>query len=344
MAAGGKQDSAAYEKLKKDLAAGTAGSLYLFYGEEVYLRDHYLGELRRALVPEGMEAFNHHRFGEKKLSMQSLFEAVDALPMMSERTLVEVWDYDPFKAGEADREALLHILSDLPDFCCLVFVFDAVPYKSDGRTKLGAYLRDHAQAVRFAEQAKGDLVRWIRRRFAAVGREIGGAEAEYLIFYCGALMTNLVSQIGKIGAYAKGRAVTRGDIEAVADPVLEARVFALTDAVMAEDFDRAASVLGDLLRMQEEPIMLLAVLGRQLRQLYSARLAVEAGKGAPYLMKLWDMRSSYAAQTLLRGAKRRTLPWCRRAVRRCAETDLAMKSTGQDSAALLTALLAELSA
>lgn len=47
--------------------------------------------------------------------------------------------------------------------------------------------------------------------------------------------------------------------------------------------------------MQEAPIKLLAVLGKQLRQLYTARLAIEHRKGVPYLMELWGMRSAYPA-------------------------------------------------
>ena len=90
-------------------------------------------------------------------------------------------------------------------------------------------------------------------------------------------MTGLASEIAKIGAYAKGRRITREDIDAVAIPRLDARVFQMTDAVTARDFDRAARVLGELLDQQESPIMILSVLGRHLRQLYTARLALERG-------------------------------------------------------------------
>ncbi len=34
----------AFQKLKNDLAAGTAGNAYIFYGEETYLREYYLKE------------------------------------------------------------------------------------------------------------------------------------------------------------------------------------------------------------------------------------------------------------------------------------------------------------
>ena len=71
-----------------------------------------------------------------------------------------------------------------------------------------------------------------------------------------------------MGAYARGRRVTRADIDAVATPQLDTVVFQMTDAIAAGNFDKAASVLGDLLHLQEAPIKLLAVLGRQLRQLF----------------------------------------------------------------------------
>ena len=35
----GKADNSAYRALKKDLTSGTVGSLYVFHGEEAYLRD-----------------------------------------------------------------------------------------------------------------------------------------------------------------------------------------------------------------------------------------------------------------------------------------------------------------
>ena len=110
-----------------------------------------------------------------------------------------------------------------------------------------------------------------------------------------------------------------------------------------EEFDRAAAVLGELYQMQEPPIRIMWSLGRQMRQLYSARLAIEKGKGAPYVAGLWGLKP-YPADKLMTSARRFSLSWCRRAVVRCGQTDLAMKSTGQDGQQLLTGLLLELAA
>ncbi len=48
-----KADTAGYQQLKKDLAGGEPGRLYLFHGEETYLRDHYLGRLKELLLTGG---------------------------------------------------------------------------------------------------------------------------------------------------------------------------------------------------------------------------------------------------------------------------------------------------
>ena len=42
--------SEAFQKLKNDLAAGRAENAYIFYGEETYLREYYLKELRKKLI------------------------------------------------------------------------------------------------------------------------------------------------------------------------------------------------------------------------------------------------------------------------------------------------------
>ena len=72
---GAVSKSAGLDELKADLKAETLKNAYIFYGEETYLRQSYLDQVREALVPAGFEEFNYHRLGGKGLSMQALQEA-----------------------------------------------------------------------------------------------------------------------------------------------------------------------------------------------------------------------------------------------------------------------------
>ena len=336
----------AYQKFKADLSAGAVGCAYIFYGEESYLREYYLEELRKKLVPVGFEEFNYHRLEGKDLTVQTLTEMAEAMPMLSERTLIVVTDFDIFKLGEEQREKLIGLLEDIPPYCCLVFVYDTVAYKPNKTMKkLCKAIGDHVQAVEFRAQDSSDLVAWIARRFRALDKEIDRQTAEYLIFTCGGLMTGLVPEISKIAAYAKGKAITQKDIDAVADPVLSAEVFKLSDAVLQGNYDLAASILGDLLKMQTEPIMILAALGSQLRRIYTARIAIDSGKDKYWLMERWEMKSDYPAKLLLSAAKRTTVDWCADAVKMCQVLDRRMKSEkGIDTVGELKLLLVRLGA
>lgn len=340
----GSRANAAFQKFKSDLAAGTPGQAYIFYGEESYLREYYLGELRRKLVPDAFSEFNYHRMEGRDLTVQELADAAEAMPMLADRTLVVVSDYDLFKLNEEQRSQLIALLEDLPPYVCLVFVYSTVPYQPN-RTlkKLCKALADHVETVEFRPADNNDLIDWIGRRFRALGKDIDRATAEYLIFLCGSLMTGLIPEIQKIAAYARGGRITQKDIDAVADPVLSAEVFRLSDAVLAGNYDRAASILGDLLKMQTEPILILSMLGSQLRRIYTARLAIESGKDRCWLMDLWGYKSDYPVRLLLDAARKTSRDWCAGAVKMCQTLDRRLKSeTGTDAANELKLLLARL--
>ena len=314
-----KTPNKGYQKLKSDLSAGNIGQVYIFYGEESYLREYYLGEIKKKLVPAGFEEFNYHRLSGKALTMQELNEAVEAMPMMAERTLIVVTDCDLFKLPEEQRTALIALLNDFPPYCCLVFVYDLIEYKpSKTYKKLYEALDKNAQSVKFEAQERSDLINWIARRFRALGKGIDAQTAEHLIFTCGALMTGLVPEIEKIGAYAKGRAVT-------------------------VDYGRASELLGQLLKKQEEPFVILAVISKELRRIYTARIALDNGKDKLWLMELWGMRSDYPARLLMEAARKTTSEWCSQSLLMCQRLDQRMKSEkGIDSEGELKLLLMRL--
>ena len=339
-----KEKLPGYEELHSAVKSNTVGNVYIFFGEETYLMQQAIRELQEHLVPAGFEEFNYHRLAGKGLTVQEITEAAEAMPMMAEHTLVTVTDMDIFKLDEAQRGALVALLEDFPEYCTLVFLYRQIPYSRDGRLKkLTAAVAQYVQTVEFTQQGQQKLYRWVRKRFAAAGKDIDDGVTDHLLFTCGSLMEGLVPEIAKIAAYAKGAKITRADIDAVAEPVLDARIFDMTNAVTAKDYNRAAEVLAELLRQQEEPIAILAALGKELRRLYTARLAIDSGKDRVWLKDLWRMKSDYPAKLLLGAAQNVRRSWCRDTIKRCQTLDRRMKSErGMDSEGELKLFLVEL--
>lgn len=336
--------SGGYEALRAAIKAGVPANLYIFYGEERYLLQAMARQLKELLIPGGFEEFNYHRLTGKGLTVQELAETAEAMPMMAEHTLITVTDMDIFKLDESQRTALIDLLGDFPPYCTLVFLYEQVPYKRDGKMKkLCAALNEYVQEVEFVQQERSDLLKWLKRRFAATGHDIDQTAADHLLFTCGSLMRGLIPEVEKIAAYARHERITVADIDAVAEPVLDARIFDMTNAVTARNYDRAAAILADLLRMQTEPIAILAALGKELRRLYTARLALDGGKDRVWLKELWSMSSDYPAKLLLQAAKNVDHDWCRQAVKRSQTLDRRMKSErNMDSEGELKLFLMEL--
>ena len=307
--------------------------LYLLWGPEDYLREQYLFQLKKICLPEGEDDFSYKRIDGPALDANAFQQAVDAMPFMTEHTLIELRDVDINKLADAD--ACLKTISDIPDYCTIVFVQNA-EYEPDGRLRFVKALRSEGKELKFTRQSQGMLTDWIVRRFAAAGKSIELSAAQRLIFISGDLMSRLIPEIEKIAAYASTDKVTQEDVEAVANHIPEAVVFEMTELMAQKKVNSALSVLSELLAdKNNEPIMMLAVLGKQMRQLYAARLALEKNLGTKYVMEVCSMKYDYIAAKLLTAAKGFTLAQLRRAVELCAETDYRMKSSGADPKELL---------
>ena len=63
--------------------------LYLLRGPEDYLREQYLGQLKKICLPEGEDSFSYKRINGPELDMHELRMAVDAMPFMTERSFVD---------------------------------------------------------------------------------------------------------------------------------------------------------------------------------------------------------------------------------------------------------------
>lgn len=330
------------DAFRKSLKEGMPERCYILFGQERYLREHYARELRRTVLGSDDDPFNLRQYEGKNLDLTELSEAVDAYPSFAERTMIEVRDYDLFQAPEEERTQLVSILQELPEYCCLVFLYDTLEYKADKRKKnLYEAIRNHAVSVEFPVQGQGELTRWVIRHFEAQKKEISREDASYLIFLCGSLMEGLINEIGKISVYAKNNTITREDIDAVAVPVVEAQTFRFTDALASKRYEEAAELLHKLSQLNTEPIAINAMIGSQLRKLYAASLIKAKGKGLAELVEILGS-SEYACRQYLRICSGFSSGWYCNGLRRCAEADLRMKTGAGDPNSILVNLFLQL--
>lgn len=333
----------ALTRLKADIKNGEYQNLYIFCGEEAFLREHYLRLLSGKMTGGPAGAFNEHRFAAENLTPEALADAVEAMPMMAERTFVRVDDVDFYRMAASQCEQYAAVLEDIPEYCCVVLVYDTVAYKpGPEKSRLREVLKKKAFVVDFKKQSERELAGWVFRHFKALGKDISDELCRYLIFLTGGGMTALGSEIGKIAHYCTTPAIARSDIDAVVTPTLSAQSFDISNAIAAGDYDTALRKLQDLFALQEEPVRILGAISSQMRRLYYARVVSGAGKSPQTLMELADIKSSYAAGIAMQSARRVSERFCVQGVELCMRTDIAMKSGGGDPERLLELLIAQL--
>ena len=335
-------DNSAFQQLKAAIKVSQVENLYIFHGEEMFLLRHYLEQLKKLLLDETTESFNYHRLTNENFDLQTLSDVIENLPMMAEHTLVQVDDIDLFKFSESDREKIIEIISDVPDYCTVVFVYETVQWKPDKRVKkLWDAIEKNASIVEFAKQEQKDLIAWIGRHFAARKKRISNDLCAYLIDITGGTMTALSSEISKICAYSGADEIHRTDIDAVTEPVLDAVVFQMTDLLGQGRFPQALQKLQQLLKMQQEPIVILGAVGVQFRRISTARTLLDYGSNASELMKLYGM-ADYPARKTMETARSFSSEFCKKAMELILETDYKMKTSHDDNERLLELLILQL--
>ncbi len=331
-----------YALFKEDLKSGEFRRIYVFYGEESFLVESCRKALKKKLIDPLTEDFNYHRFTQENFTMDEFQEAVEAIPMMSESSMVEVTDVNFFGFSESDRNQMADIFSDVPDYCTILFVFDAVEWKPDKRyKKLYSAMDAVCRQVALNKQSERELIPWIRRQLMAGKKTMKDDLCRYLIMQTGGSMTTMAAEINKLLCYTDQPEITRYDIDQVVIPVLEAAIFDITNDIGNKDFDSALVKLKDLLRQDTEPIVINAVIGRQMRQMYTAKVLSESGKSAYELTQLYGIRD-FAAREVYNQARNYKKQQLREGCRLCAQTDYQMKTSGGNGEELLETLVLRL--
>lgn len=332
----------AIQALKKDLKEKTLKNLYFFHGEETFLLYYYLEAIKKQLIDDLTESFNYHKLTQETFNIQAFADAVENLPMMAESTFVWVDDVDIFKLNEADREKMTELLSDIPEYCTVVFSYITVNWKPDKRyKKLWEAVDQKGTVVPFEKQEHRDLIAWITRHFAAEKKRINPNLCSYLIDITGGTMTALAGEISKICAYSGSEEITKSDIDAVTEPVLDAVVFQMTDCMSRGEYGAAMVKLRQLLKMQQEPLVILGTIGSHFRRLSTAKTLMDHGKHSAELQKLYSM-GDYPARKTMEAAAKLSVGFYQTAAELVLETDNAIKTSYDDPERLLEVLILRL--
>ena len=291
---------------KARLKSGELRGWYIFAGEEEYLKSYYRGELKAAVVSdEAFALFNHTVFDGAEMQIAALTEAIKSPPMMADYKLIE-WrfaDLDKMKAGEL--AALTELFSEKADYPYAIVAITALADGFDLGTqkkpsKLYNKLSEGFEILNFEKTTDAQLLAWLKRHFDAEGIAVDASVLNFLIFRVGHSMQMLKSEVTKLSAYAKAngrREITVSDVEEITSSTIECDAFAISNAIIEKNAEKAFLALADMKQQRLEPQVVLGQLAKTYSELMSIALLIEEGKDAkdievimkfhPYRLKLY---------------------------------------------------------
>lgn len=333
-----------YDEFKKYLKIENIDkNIFLLYGEEDFLKNHGKKELLARITPDGMSEFNVFTYEGKKYDLISVKEAIEALPVFSDRKLLVFNNSAIFQLTGKDaatkeyREFWEEIIDDIPQDVYIVFDED----KIDKRSAVYKKLLKKDSVVEFEYLSEDKMINWTVGLFKTMGKIISPHEAKYLIEITQEGMTSVKREAEKIAAYTQGKtSVTRQDIDDVTVPVVENRVFDMVDAILSKNAPLALKMLNDLLILKEEETRILGAISSNAEKLLTVKLMYDdradktqiasKTKIAPFVVgKYISLSSKYNSRDL------------KDLLSKCVEMDRMFKLTRTDKAVVLQTFIAD---
>lgn len=242
------------KRVKEDIKNHSFHSVYLFYGEEDYLKRMYRDKIKQAVLPDGDE-MNYSYFEGKGTDPLQLQEIADTLPFFSDYRLVLVENSGWFKSAND----MADYLGRMPDTTILVFVEKEL----DKRNKLYKYVNKNGLAVEMNAMTGKEMKSWLAVLLKQNGRQMRESTAEYFLQQVDNSMTNVQNEMEKLVAYTTGREeITVEDIDTVCSVQVTGRIFQMMDAVAGGNQPETLSLYHDLLTLRESPMSILYLLSR----------------------------------------------------------------------------------
>ncbi|MBR3638985.1 MAG: DNA polymerase III subunit delta [Clostridia bacterium] len=337
-------------QIRAEVKAPSGG--YFFFGEEDYLKRHYVEQMRRAALADSpVPEMNETALDEDSYTPDALAEAIAAFPMMGSRRFVSLRlpALPEKKEGELDR--LIEAVSRISDYPETVFVLFVSSGWEDG-AKNG---KPTAQSTRFCPPLKlayvpllgeSRLITWLGRHVKEHGIGADPFALRELIRLCGREMYRLSSEIEKACILAKCRGETSLSVATVRESAAlspEEDDFAMANAVLRGDRKTALECLGRAIKRAEPPIRLLAGFSGVISDLCAVSQLTKEGATLGDVMTKLKLKE-YPAK--LRIAAVRGVPQERltRALSLCAETDKRLKTNSASGYAPLEMLVCMVSA
>lgn len=269
------------ENLEKELKNGKLQSLYLLYGEELFLLESSLKKIK-TLFGECTKGINYITIDEANCN--ELIADIETPSFGYEKKLIIARNTGLLKKEGKRKNAELAKLKEkvsnylkeniqvIQSSVVLVFVEE----EADTKQELYKTIDELGIICKFDYQKPIQIEKRMKAICQGYKVAIEDSTLRYFIESCGTNMQDLINEIRKLIEYAgeEGK-IEKEDIDKLCIKKLESVIFDLTDSLGKRDIKKALEVLKNLIYAKEPIQKILITLYNHFKKLYFVKLAIK---------------------------------------------------------------------
>jgi DNA polymerase-3 subunit delta len=344
------------DSIEKTWRAGKPKPVYVFHGEEEFLRSELVALAADALLPdESTRSFNFDLLYGADTNIGSIVSMAQGYPMMAERRMVIVREAEKVlrakpagstgrgKKKQSNEDPLLAYLERPNPDCVVIFDMPKLGAKNQSPFR---ELVEKAEVIEFPALKEGEVIEWIKGRAKKMKRTITDGAARLLVGHLGTSLRGHANELEKLVTYSSGRTeITEEDIEQVVGASREHNVFELTKAIGANNKSLAATIVLRMLDADKDQRQLLFVmLARFIEQLTIARELMAKGEGDKAIAEALELRggAAYYVKDTMAVARRYTRERLDQAMKAIVDAEASTRKTNIGDELLIEVLLLKL--
>ncbi|MDR7870198.1 MAG: DNA polymerase III subunit delta [Tissierellaceae bacterium] len=268
-----------YNEFLKNIKNDNITSSYLFVGDEEYMMNLTIDNLKNKYIEESFETLNFTKLEGKDTFLDDLINACETLPFMSSKKMVVLKDVSAFlDNGNGDFEKNFYkYIDDLGDYLILIFLDNTSTIKKN--TKIYRYFNKQNKAVEFTKLLNNDLISWANSILHKNNKKMSVSDINYFIdnssYKSKNINVNLYdieNELVKVINYSKNQSITRDDIDKVLIKSIDTNIFELLNAINRNDSETAINVFNDMYQSNEPVPRIFHMITRQIRLLLGYKL------------------------------------------------------------------------
>lgn len=328
----------------KDIKKKQIKPVYLLYGTETFLINETKDLLINTILNDEERDFNLSTYDLEETPVEVAVEDAETFPFFGEKRIV-IMKNPTFLTSE--KEKIEHHTKKLEDYLdspapYTVIVFIAPYEKLDERKKLTKKLKKQAGILQANPLTEKELTQWIIDQASRHDVTITPEATMLLIQLTSANLMMITQEMDKLALYVgKNHVIDEAAVHLLVARTIEQNIFELIDKIVQRNLPSALRIFYDLLRNNEEPIKILALITNQFRLIYQAKYLANHGYGQAQIasnLKVHPFRVKLA----LGQAKRFTMEELESIIKKLAEADFNMKNGRMEKQLILELFLLSL--